>query len=146
MSSNLCAFEAAVPAFGAAWGFFLLCLTDRRMKEGRGEGGEKLPSSDFKRKSFQVRYGLMLKEGKHHKQELPCCEIPNVPVAPQGRPNQAGSADICPVLLDAGRSLPLCSSPSSTFLKDDSSERALQPHGDNIQATAIQHGSCTHGM
>lgn len=60
------------------------------MREGRGEGGEKLSSSNFKQKKFRARYGLTLKEGKRRKQDLPHREIANAPVAPQGQSNQAG--------------------------------------------------------
>lgn len=49
------------------------------MREGRGEGGEKLSSSNFKRKKFRARYGLTLKEGKRRKQDLPHREIPKLP-------------------------------------------------------------------
>lgn len=46
----------------AVWGFILLCLTHRRrMKEGRGEGGGKPPSSGFRQKTCQPRDGLTLK-------------------------------------------------------------------------------------
>lgn len=53
------------------------------MKEGRGEGGEKPPSSGFSRKNAQTLFGLRLKKGKRHEQALPCSAIPSTPVAPK---------------------------------------------------------------
>lgn len=60
------------------------------MKEGRGEGGEKPPSSDFRQKMLQPRDELTLKRAKGHEQTPPLFAIPGAPMAPKSQPNRAG--------------------------------------------------------